>query len=166
MSQYFQILDKLDRLIYLNQFDQLVNVLKTLGEIQQILRVYLNSPCAGHYAADMTYQRLVHKFYWPTMYSDTYSYVRSCHKCQMAQALNEFKVAPLHPIVSLEPFELVTVDYTGPFPTAAGGIKYLFFVVEHLTCWLRAIATRKSTGTATIPALENKYVPRYGYLVL
>lgn len=75
-------------------------------------------------------------------------------------------MAPLRPIVSLEPFELVTVGYVGLFQAAAGGMRYRLFTIEHLTSWMEAMATREATGTATISVLENKYVPRYGFPIL
>ena len=39
-------------------------------------------PLAGHLGRDKTAQRIMQRFYWPTLYSDVAQLVRTCAVCQ------------------------------------------------------------------------------------
>jgi len=89
--------------------------------------------------------------------------VRSCDNCQRAQNLAEYPVEPLRPIICLEPFEIVHVDYAGPY-TAAGNARKRFclFAIDAFTGWLEIFPTTTATGNTTVAALEG-YCKRFGF---
>ena len=109
------------QLLYHNRHEQYVPVPRSHNEILQIMQHYHDQHCAGHYAAEMTFRRVYRTYYWPTIRIDIWNYVRSCDSCQRAQDLTEYPVELLHPIICLEPFEIVHVDYAGPYTTAGTG---------------------------------------------
>src|SRR5258706_588600 len=75
-------------------------------QIQLILYKFHDDPCAGHYAAEITYKKIYEAGYaWPTMIRDTREYCQSCERCQKGADLVDFPVEPLRPIIMLEPFE-------------------------------------------------------------
>jgi hypothetical protein len=63
-------------------------------------------------------------------------------------------VEPLGPIIYLEPFEIVHVDYAGPYTAASAARKrYCLFIIDAFTGWLEVCPTTAATGSATITSL-------------
>jgi hypothetical protein len=143
------------RLVYQNRFDEFVPVPK-MEDINRILMVYHDAPCARHYAFDITYRKIYRRFYWPTLRHDVYTWVQTCDACQKAKDLTEFRIEPLRPIACLEPGEILTVDYAGPFnPSGPGGHQYCLFMIDNMTGWLEINSTISATRKATCALLEQ-----------
>ena len=51
----------------------------------------------GHKNSDRTYHSIMDKFFWPTIYTDTKEFVRSCNWCQKVNPANHPKKVPLKP---------------------------------------------------------------------
>jgi len=51
------------RLLYHNRHEQYIPVPRNHDEIIQIMQHYLDQPCAGHYAAEMTFRRVYRSYY-------------------------------------------------------------------------------------------------------
>jgi transposase InsO family protein len=149
------------RLVYKNRFEEYVPVPRNKEEIQVLLEGYHDEPCAGHYASEMTFRRIYRCFFWPTMRLDIYNYVKSCDRCQKARDLAEYPVEPLRPIVCLEPFEIIHVDYSGPYEPSAGK-KYCLYIIDAFTGWLEVEACSRATGDMSIRLLEE-YCKRFGF---
>jgi len=151
------------QLLYHNRKEQYVPVPRGYNEIIRIIQHYHDQPCAGHYTAEMTFRRVYCTYYWPTIRIDIWSYVRSCDSCQWAQDLTEYPVEPLRPIICLKPFEIVYVDYVGPYMTAGTGRKgFSLFVIDTFIGWLQVYLTAVATSSATITSLKG-YCKRFGF---
>jgi hypothetical protein len=150
------------RLVYLNRMGCYVPVPRA-SEIPSILRAFHDDACSGHYAFEITYRRIYAAFFWPTLRQDAFQYTRSCEACQKCRDLSEFKTEPLRPIVVVDPFDLVTVDYSGPHnPSGPGGNTYMLFAVNHMTGWLEIMTFREATGASTVRGMAQ-FCLRYGY---
>jgi transposase InsO family protein len=149
------------RLMYKNRFEEYVPVPRDKQEIETILEPYHDEPCAGHYASEMTFRRVYRFFFWPTMRYDIHHYVQSCDRCQKARDLAEYPVEPLRPIVCLEPFEIIHVDYSGPYEQSAGK-RYCLYIIDAFTGWLEVEACSRATAEMTIRLLEG-YCTRFGF---
>ncbi|GJU21693.1 reverse transcriptase domain-containing protein [Tanacetum coccineum] len=44
------------------------------------------------------------------------------------------------------PFPMVGIDIAGPFPVAAGGLKFLIVAIDYFTKWIEAKAVATITG--------------------
>jgi hypothetical protein len=149
------------QLLYRNRHEKYIPVPRNEEDIDRILVYFHDQPCAGHYAAEMTFRKIYESYYWPTIRGDVWSYVKSCDNCQRAQDLAEYRVEPLRPIVCLEPFELVHVDYAGPYE-ASKGKRHCLYIIDAFTGWLEIVPTAVANGKATIEALRE-YCYRFGY---
>ncbi|KAA8914034.1 hypothetical protein FN846DRAFT_771493 [Sphaerosporella brunnea] len=52
---------------------------------------------------------------------------------------------PLRPIVCFEPFEIIHVDYSGPYQPSAGN-RYCLYIIDAFTGWLEVKACSRATG--------------------
>ena len=98
---------------------------------------------AVHLGKEKTRQRILRRFYWPTLYKDVEDYCRSCVVCQKS-ASRAVPVAPLVPLpIISEPFSRVAMDIVGPLPRSKSGNKYILVLCEYATRYPEAVPLRR-----------------------
>ena len=115
----------------------------------------------GHFGRDKTFRVIQERFYWPGMYEDINRLIQSCHRCLCAKASRIPQRAPLHPIVSTEPLEVVCMDFMG-LETSKGGYSSILVITDHFTKFAVAVPTRNQKATTTAQALVQKFILPYG----
>ena len=68
----------------------------------------------------------------------------------------------MHPILSGEPWEIVSVDITGPHPTSREGYSWILTVQDHFSKWVEAIPLRKHTAPLVAKALYENVFTKFG----
>ncbi|KAL5510367.1 hypothetical protein EMCRGX_G005901, partial [Ephydatia muelleri] len=98
-------------------------------------------PLAGHLGKKKTVERILQRFYWPTLYRDVAEWCRTCEQCQKHSAVN--LRAPLVPLpVIEEPFTRIAMNIVGPLPRSSTGNKYILVVCDYATRYPEAIPMR------------------------
>ena len=72
------------------------------------------------------------------MHRDCCDYVAACTLCFSHKANQPLSQGLLIPIVSIKPFELLTMDILGPLKSSKNGFKYILVCVDHFTSWVEA----------------------------
>ena len=99
-------------------------------------------PLAGHLGRDKTRQRILQRFYWPTIFQDVDNFCRSCVVCQKTSH-QKVKQAPLIPLpIISEPFSRIAMDIVGPLPKSRKGNRYLLVICDYATRYPEAIPLR------------------------
>ena len=89
-----------------------------------------------------TVERILQRFYWPTLYRDVAEWCRTCEQCQKHSAVKNLR-APLVPLpVIEEPFTRIAMDIVGPLPRSSTGNKYILVVCDYATRYPEAIPMR------------------------
>ena len=97
-------------------------------------------PLGGHLGKTKTAQRLLRRFYWPTLYADVAKFCRSCKACQLDSARRVGK-APLIPLpIISEPFRRIAMDIVGPLPRTTSGKRFILVVCDYATRYPEAVA--------------------------
>ena len=79
-----------------------------------VVRLAHRPPFAGHLGRDKTANRLLQRFYWPTLFADVAKAVKTCDECQRTAPKGKMR-APLVPLpVMTAPFRLIAMDIVGP----------------------------------------------------
>ena len=92
-------------------------------------------PLAGHLGKRKTGQRLLQRFYWPTLFKDIDIFCRGCPECQKV-SLWYRGVAALVPLAIVDvPFEKIAMDIVGPLPRSQNGNRYILVVCDYATRW-------------------------------
>jgi hypothetical protein len=98
----------------------------------EIPRILLeNHDDFGHQGIFKTYQRIKQKFYFPKMYDIVKNYVKSCDICRMSKSDNFRNQPPMGaPKEASYPFEMICVDFLGPFPRSKDGKTSCLVIVD------------------------------------
>ena len=81
-----------------------------------VLQLAHELPLAGHMGKKKTSERILQRFYWPTLFHDVAEHCRICGECQKTAPAGKSR-APLVPLPVIdEPFQRMAMDIVGPLP--------------------------------------------------
>jgi hypothetical protein len=120
--------------------------------------------CGGHFAARTTAHNILRAgYYWPTIFSDTHRYVRSCQLCQFFVDKQCLPSLPLKPVIIEAPFQQWGLDFIGEFKdNSSNGYRWVLTATDYFTRWVEAIPTKKATKEVVMKFLEEKIITRFG----
>ncbi|CAF4378489.1 unnamed protein product, partial [Adineta steineri] len=102
--------------------------------VSQVIEVYHGSSWAGHFGFRRTYNNLKDRYWWPNMKETIRTHLQACLKCQKFNFARHKAHGFLHPIESPSgPFQMIGIDYSGPFPTTTQGNKYVLAITDYFT---------------------------------
>lgn len=97
---------------------------------------------AGHVGKKRSVQRVLQRFYWPSVYRDMAEWCKCCAICQKCSRRRKGYV-PLMPLPVIEkPFGRIVIDIVGPLPRSRSGNSYVLVVCDYATRYPEAIALR------------------------
>ena len=121
-----------------------------------ILKLGHDASTAAHQGKTRTKKKILSKFFWPGIYSDIHSYIRTCDVCQKRSPKGRCSVAALQemPLV-YTPFEMVGIDIVGPLEKSDRNCRYLLTLVDYATRWPEAIPLKDTTTEHVAEALMS-----------
>ena len=134
-------------------------------EVKEKINELHKKDCGGHlYWKTTTYKVLRDGFHWPTLFSDVYKKISTCHECQIFEGKRKLKPLPLVPISVEAPFQQWGLDFIGDInPISSGQHKWILTATD-FTKWVEAVPTRQATDTVVINFLLNHILSRFGCL--
>ncbi|GJS63821.1 reverse transcriptase domain-containing protein [Tanacetum coccineum] len=139
--------------------------LRCVGPIQAdyVLREIHAGSCSMHSGPRSVVARALRSgYYWPTMHRDARDMIRKCKDCQVHRPIPRQPQQELAPITSPWPFHKWGIDIAGPFPAAAGGLKFLIVAIDYFTKWIEAKAVATITGNQVKRFVWDNIVCRFG----
>ena len=122
-----------------SEIEQLV--LPTLCR-KAVLQLAHEIPLAGHLGRKKISQRILQRFYWPSLFKDVTAFCRTCERCQKMGHQRRIPV-PLVPIPVIdEPFQRVVMDIVGPLPRSRMGNRYILVLCDYATRYPEAVPLR------------------------
>jgi len=131
--------------------------------VKTILDAFHGAKTSGHFGKNKTFYTISRKYYWPNMFVDVSRHIKSCNSCQMFKVTPQAKV-PLStvPYPVAQPFEIVAVDFIGPFsPPTRQGNKFILTVVDYTTRWAEAYATPNNDAVSFVRVMID-FITRFG----
>ncbi len=116
----------------------------------------------GHLGPERVLHLARDRFYWPRMQSDVEHYVKNICRCIKQKPPRLKTRAPLQPIITSSPFELVSIDFIH-LEKSSGGYEYILVIVDHFTRYAQAYPTRNKTAKTVAEKLYNDYILRFGF---
>eukprot|EP00253_Pinus_taeda_P021259 PITA_21259 len=123
-----------------------------------------SSMCGGHhYWKTTAHKTLRAGYYWPSLFSDAFSFVKSCDRCQRLEGRQQLKSFPLKPIHAKRPFQQWGLDFIGEInPNSSGQHRWILVATDYFTKWIGAIPTRKANHNVVIKFLTENIFTRFG----
>ena len=107
-----------------------------------VLQLAHEIPLSGHLGKKKILQRVLQRFYWPSVCRDVANWCRSCAACQKT-AQKRHRPAPLVPLPIIEePFARIAMDIVGPLPRSRSGNKIILVVCDYATRYPEAVAMK------------------------
>lgn len=118
---------------------------------------------AGHFGVRKTIQRISQKYHWPGMYKDVEKFIGQCRICLEHKIPQTKPAGTMHTTQVQEPWEVVTVDYIGPFPRSTKGFRHLLIIQDKLTNWVEITPVQNATAPGLIRIIREKILGRFGW---
>jgi hypothetical protein len=116
-----------------------------------------------HYWKTIVHKILRAGFYWPSIFSDVYKEVSSCHECQIFDGKRKLQPLPLKPISVEAPFRQWGLDFIGEIhPPSSTQHRWILTATNYFTKWIEAVPTRQATDVVIIQFLESNILSRFG----
>ena len=128
------------------------------------MQQFHSSLCGGHhYRKTTTHTILRAGYYWPTLFSNVFSFAKSCDRCQRFEGKQQLKSLPLKPIYASGPFQQSGLDFIGEInPHSSGQHRWILVTTNYFTKWIEAIPTRKADHNVVMKFLTNNIFTRFG----
>jgi hypothetical protein len=129
--------------------------------IEQVFMMCHDDMGGGHLGFKKTWPKVRDRFYWKTMYRDTYLWVKSCTPCAKRKSPEPAR-SNLKPInVAEEPWDMAGVDILGPLRETVNGNKYIVVFTDYLTRWPEAFAIKNREAKTIAKVFVNEIVSRH-----
>ena len=115
----------------------------------------------GHPGRDRLLSLVKDRFYWPGVNNDIDKWIKGCHRC-LRRKVPPNQRAPLMPIQTSYPLELVCMDFLTLEPSK-GGYHHILIITDHFTRFAQAIPTKNQTARTTAEALYHNFLTKYGF---
>ena len=116
----------------------------------------------GHLGRRRTAHAVQCRAYWPSWSSDLERFLKQCESCARYHRGAIPHRAPLNPFRVGEPWELVSIDITGPHPRSSKQNQYILTCVDHFSKWAEAIPLKNHTAPTVARALITHIFSRFG----
>ena len=102
--------------------------------ITLLLSEHHDTPIAGHFSSEKTYENLYKNFYWSKMRKDVYEYVKSCDSCQRNKSSTQKEPGLLQPLpIPTNPWESISMDFMYGLPKTKRENEGVIVFVDRLT---------------------------------
>lgn len=114
---------------------------------------------AAHLGYTKTYARVCDRYWWPKMFQDVKQHVKNCIDCGETKAPNYYMVAPMGgPRIPKVPFEIISMDFKGPFIRSTAGFSYLLVITDQLSKFVLLHRVRKADAKTTARIVEDHFL--------
>lgn len=115
----------------------------------------------GHLGVDKTLFRLRERYYWPGHYNAVREWCQKCAVCASRKTPAPKARAPLQPILTSCPLELVATDIMGPLPESHNGNRYILVISDYFTRYTEAYAIPNQEAVTVARKLVDEFFLRF-----
>ncbi|GKB19817.1 reverse transcriptase domain-containing protein [Tanacetum coccineum] len=141
--------------------DQIIRRCVHGQEANDILKACHEGPTGGHHSANLTARKVFDAgFFWPTIYRDAHTMIKSCDTCQRQGKISQRDEMPQNAIQVCEILNVWGIDFMGPFSSSHGN-KYILVAVDYLSKWVEAKALPTNDARVVVKFLKSLFA-RFG----
>ena len=131
-------------------------------EQSKILRKCHLAQYGSHFVGLRIAQKILQcGFYYPTLFKDSFEWVRRCDRCQRMGNINKRHEMPLHGVLVVELFDVWGIDFMGHFLSLFGSL-YILLTVDYVSKWFNAIACPRNDVNLVVNFVQKHIFNRFG----
>lgn len=131
------------------------------NQIDELIKIYHDTPLGGHQGVTRTYKRLHRLYRWNNMLTDIENYIQKCTKCQKNKTVRYTKMPMVITDTAQKPFEKVYLDIVGPLPISNSGNKYLLTFEDNLTKFMDCYPMPNQEANTVARIFYDEIISRY-----
>ena len=121
-----------------------------------------DSITAMHPGVTKTLMRLREQYWFKSMAREVEDYISKCVSCQQRKNPHVPMRVPLGTQLAKSPFEVLSVDFQGPFVESECGMKHILVFTDHFTKWCEMIPTCDQLATTVARMYIENVFCRFG----
>ena len=122
----------------------------------RVIKLPHDIPLAGHLGQEKTAQRILRRFYCPTLFQDVRQHCQVCEECQLHGGRR--RRAPMIPLPVIgEPFRRIAMDIVGPLPQTRRGNHFILVVSDYATRYPEAVPLSNITAPKVAKVLMDLF---------
>jgi hypothetical protein len=129
----------------------------------EILKRFHDAPASGHVGIYKTFWKIRSLYFWPGMRTDVVKYVRGCKICAQYKVERKAPAGLMggRPSIS-SPWQMISLDYIGPFPRSAKGYTHTLVVTDHFSKYVVLFPVRNGSAKLLTQCVEEGIFLVYG----
>lgn len=128
-----------------------------------VLKAYHEHALGGHLGFAKTYEKILRKYYWLTVYADVSHFISSCKTCGSRKNPTRSRRHQLgQRPPAWKPFQRVSADFVKMARPSKKGNKMVLVFIDHLTHWIELFACKEETAEIVAKCLYEEIACRYG----
>ena len=132
----------------------------TKDQVEAILYNLHQDLNAAHLGIDAVFEKVKTRYFWPQMFEDVRTYVKTCDTCQRRGS--QTRREPLTPLKIEGPFCRVGIDIKGPLPRTEKGNRYIIVAMDYFTKWPEARAVDNIRAETVAKFIYEDIICRHG----
>jgi len=130
--------------------------------IQEVIRENHDPIFVAHPGILRTYRLVSINYWWPSMHKSIENYVKKCDSRQRRKSTRKF-IAPLGEVEEpTYPFQITSVDVTGPYPVTLRKNKYLLMFIDHFTKYAEAFPIPEQSAETCARVYATQIITQHG----
>jgi hypothetical protein len=118
--------------------------------------------CGGHFEAKRIAPKVLQSgFYWPSLFKDAFLFCSSCDRCQRTSNISSRNQMPLQNILVVELFDVLGIDFMGPFPNSYENL-YILVGVDYVSKWVEVVPSKTYDHKIVVKFLQDNIFTRFG----
>ena len=129
--------------------------------VKRLLFLLHDHPLSGHPGRERMTCMARQNYFWKGMAKDIKTYIDKCESCLMHKG-HTGKREPLELYPSaLEPWELCSMDFMGPFPVTEKGNRFLLVFIDYLSRYVELVSRPNREAVGVAEALRDNIICRH-----
>lgn len=147
----------------LDESDSWKEVIPKVNRVNILSHYHDNLLTGAHLGVYKTYNRILHKYFWPGMKRDVYDYIRKCKVCCSQKPIQKVPAGLMgrRPDIS-HPWQMISSDLVGPLPRSSAGHEYILVVTDYFSKFVVVIPLRTISAKNVIKAIEEQIFLMFG----
>ncbi len=130
--------------------------------VNEILTLMHHDKTAGHLGTEKLTGKIRARFYWPGRQRAIKQWCKTCEACAAYKVRGPSSRAPMTGAVTGCPFERITVNLMGPFPTTERGNMYIMVVTDYFSRLAESYAIPNQQAVTVAKKLVEMFMLRLG----